>query len=48
MKSLLTAAATAALMGLCLPLSAAHLPARIQVQNAHQLMFLAFAYFRKT
>ncbi len=29
-----------------LPLAAAHFFARIQVENAHQLMFLAFAYFR--
>ena len=29
-----------------LPLAAAHLPAGIEVQDAHQLMFLALAYFR--
>jgi hypothetical protein len=29
-----------------LPLAAAHLLARIQVQDAHQLMFLALEYFR--
>jgi hypothetical protein len=29
-----------------LPLAAAHLFARIQVEDAHQLMFLALEYFR--
>ena len=30
-----------------LPLAAAHLAAGVEVQDAHQLMFLALAYFRK-
>ena len=30
-----------------LPLASAHFPAGIEMQNAHQLMFLALAYFKK-